>query len=158
LERDGFEKVGVNLIARTAGVDKDLIYRYIGGLDGPLTSFGESADVWWTIEEIVGEERAGPERGNLSAWCALALIRQEEALRRSPVTQQILLWELSQSNGLTRHLNELSEMCLQQLVRRVMEAWRARRRYPSPGGARPARRRFRVSRLAGPEHRQSAWY
>ena len=67
LERDGFEKVGVNLIARTAGVDKVLIYRYFGGLDGLLTSFGESADIWWTVEEIVGEERAGPERGNLSA-------------------------------------------------------------------------------------------
>lgn len=29
LEDDGFEKVGINLIARTAGVDKVLIYRIL---------------------------------------------------------------------------------------------------------------------------------
>ncbi len=121
LERDGFEKVGVNLVARTAGVDKVLIYRYFAGFDGLLTAFGESADIWWTVDEIVGEDLPAPQRGNLAAWCSLALMRQVEALRRRPVTQQILLWELSQSNGLTRQLNSLRDARMQQLVRRVIE-------------------------------------
>lgn len=121
LERDGFEKGGVSLVARTADVDKVLIYRYFAGFDGLLTAFGESADIWWTVDEIVGEELASPPRRNLSAWCSLALARQVEALRRRPVTQQILLWELSQSNGLTRHLNQLREASMQQLIRRVIE-------------------------------------
>ncbi len=63
LEISGFQKVGVNLLARTAGVDKVLIYRYFGGLDGLLSAFGESADIWWTVDEIVGDETAGPEQG-----------------------------------------------------------------------------------------------
>ena len=67
LEISGFQKVGVNLLARTAGVDKVLIYRYFGGLDGLLSAFGESADIWWTVDEIVGDETAGPEQENLSA-------------------------------------------------------------------------------------------
>jgi len=44
-----------------------------------------------------------------------------DALRQRPVTQQILLWELSQSNGLTRKLNELRETRTQPLVRRAIE-------------------------------------
>ena len=121
LERDGFEKVGVNLVARTASVDKVLIYRYFGGLDGLLCAFGESADIWWTVDEIVGGDLPGPPQETLSDWCVLALTRQVEALRRRPVTQQILLWELSQSNPLTRYLNQLREARMQQLVRRVIE-------------------------------------
>ncbi len=121
LEDDGFEKVGINLIARTAGVDKVLIYRYFGGLDGLLAAFGESADIWWDVDEIVGEHLAKPKHETLSYWCALALARQVSALRRRPVTQQILLWELSQSNALIRHLNQLREERMQQLVRRVIE-------------------------------------
>jgi AcrR family transcriptional regulator len=121
LEHDGFEKVGVNLVARTASVDKVLIYRYFGGLDGLLAAFGESADIWWTVDEIIGGDLPGPKQDTLSAWCILALTRQVEALRQRPVTQQILLWELSQSNALTQHLNQIREERMQQLVRRVIE-------------------------------------
>ena len=32
LARDGFAAIGVNAIAKQAGVDKVLIYRYFGGL------------------------------------------------------------------------------------------------------------------------------
>jgi AcrR family transcriptional regulator len=121
LERDGFEQVGINEIARTAGVDKVLIYRYFGGLDGLLERFGESADIWWTVDEILGESESHRIDDNLPALCKKALTRQVEALRTRPIAQQILLWELCQSNGLTRKLNELRDTRMQQLVRRVIE-------------------------------------
>lgn len=121
LEQDGFEKMGVNVIARRAGIDKVLIYRYFDSFDGLLSAFGESADIWWTVDEIVGKELPGPARESLSGWCSLALARQVEALRRRPTTQQILLWQLSQSNGLTKQLNELREKRMRQLVHRVIE-------------------------------------
>ena len=34
ITEEGFSKIGINKIARTAGCDKVLIYRYFGGLDG----------------------------------------------------------------------------------------------------------------------------
>jgi hypothetical protein len=98
-----------------------LIYRYFGGLDGLLGAFGERTDIWWEVDEIVGEELPGPQQNTLSAWCILALTRQVEALRQRPITQQILLWESSQSDALTKHLNQLREVRMQQLVRRVIE-------------------------------------
>ena len=33
ITEEGFSKIGINKIARTAGCDKVLIYRYFGGLD-----------------------------------------------------------------------------------------------------------------------------
>ena len=38
----GFTELGINAIARVAGCDKVLIYRYFGGFDGLLQSFAES--------------------------------------------------------------------------------------------------------------------
>ena len=63
----------------------------------------------------------GPQQNTLSAWCTLALTRQVGALRQRQITQQILLWELSKSDALTKHLNQLREVRMEQLVRRVIE-------------------------------------
>lgn len=41
LERQGFGGFGVNAVARAAGCDKQLIYRYFGGLDGLVRTMGE---------------------------------------------------------------------------------------------------------------------
>jgi len=53
IDRDGMGKLGVNAVAREAGVDKALIYRYFDGLPGLLRAFGESADFWPTVEEVL---------------------------------------------------------------------------------------------------------
>src|SRR6185295_11786660 len=37
----GFRSFGVNAVARAAGLDKQLIYRYFGGLEGLVAAVGE---------------------------------------------------------------------------------------------------------------------
>jgi AcrR family transcriptional regulator len=46
LAGDGFENWGVNEVARRAGTDKVLIYRYYNSLDGLLTAVIQSTDFW----------------------------------------------------------------------------------------------------------------
>ncbi|MDZ7592579.1 MAG: helix-turn-helix domain-containing protein [Rubrivivax sp.] len=46
LARDGFGAVGVNAIARQAGVDKVLTYRHFGGLPERLRAWGERGPFW----------------------------------------------------------------------------------------------------------------
>jgi AcrR family transcriptional regulator len=41
LAEEGFAALGVNTLARRAGADKQLIYRYFGGLDGVLAALGQ---------------------------------------------------------------------------------------------------------------------
>jgi AcrR family transcriptional regulator len=58
LARDGFLAVGINAIAKEAGVDEVLIYRYFGGLPEPIAAWGTSGHVW-----PVGAELLGPDGG-----------------------------------------------------------------------------------------------
>ncbi len=55
LLEQGFPAVGINAIARQAGCDKVLIYRYFNGLDGLLTAFAETTELWWEVDEIITE-------------------------------------------------------------------------------------------------------
>ena len=50
--RDGLASIGVNALAREAGCDKVLIYRYFGDLDGVYAGFAAKSDFWWTVEEF----------------------------------------------------------------------------------------------------------
>ena len=55
LLEQGFPAVGINSLARQAGCDKVLIYRYFDGLDGLLMAFAESTELWWNVDEIITE-------------------------------------------------------------------------------------------------------
>ncbi|MGC9452373.1 MAG: TetR/AcrR family transcriptional regulator [Oceanipulchritudo sp.] len=52
LRREGFEGWGVNAIARTAGVDKVLLYRYFGSLEGLLEQLVRETDFWPDPEDL----------------------------------------------------------------------------------------------------------
>jgi AcrR family transcriptional regulator len=54
----GYPAVGINAIARQAGCDKVLIYRYFGGLDELLLAFAETTTLWWEVDEIINETAA----------------------------------------------------------------------------------------------------
>jgi AcrR family transcriptional regulator len=109
LARDGFFRVGINAIALEAQADKALIYRYFGGLPELLAAYAESASFWPSTEEMAG--------GTLEALAALPLeARWEKALyhyiaelRRRPLTQEILAWELSERNEVTARLEAVRE-------------------------------------------------
>ena len=55
LLQQGFPAVGINAIAREAGCDKVLIYRYFDGLDGLLQRVADNNDLWWSVDEIITE-------------------------------------------------------------------------------------------------------
>jgi AcrR family transcriptional regulator len=109
LAEEGFRALGVNALARAAGCDKVLIYRYFGGLGGLLAAYAEAGDLWWSVDEIIGDDLPPPADDTLEAWCALALARQVAALRRRPVTIQLLAWELIEPNELTSALTKIRE-------------------------------------------------
>ncbi|MBX3641616.1 MAG: TetR/AcrR family transcriptional regulator [Rubrivivax sp.] len=105
LARDGFGAVGVNAIAREAGVDKVLIYRYFGGLPELLQSWGASGRFWPSIDELLGPHPrlllALPAAERLAAFFE----RFIDALRARPLTIEILAAETVQRNELTAILD-----------------------------------------------------
>lgn len=107
LAREGFSGLGVNAVAREAGVDKVLIYRYFGGIEALLDTWGR--------ETLGGaaEDRPGPDAAAGAAGAAeraaAALLRFARGARENPHALEVMRWELVEDNALTRRLAELRE-------------------------------------------------
>lgn len=115
LSKQGFSRVGINAVARVAGVDKVLIYRYFGGLPQLLRAYATSGDFWPTMDELLGaplESFASP----LAAGVAV-LKAHLHGLRRRPITQELMRWELLERNQLTDELAKFREQQGKSLLR-----------------------------------------
>jgi AcrR family transcriptional regulator len=119
LAESGFQGIGINAVARRAGVDKVLIYRYFGGLPELLEAYAHESDFWWTVEEMVLEDDGPLQAQGPVAYLAVLLRRHVEALQRRPLTQEIMAWELTESNELTRTVALVRAARGHALVRRV---------------------------------------
>ena len=105
----GFTHLGVNAVARQAGVDKVLIYRYFGGLPGLIKAFGQEGDFWPSVEELAG--------GDIESFRHLPIEKKFVALghnflngiRKRPLTQEVMAWEMVERNELTEELEKIRE-------------------------------------------------
>lgn len=107
LSKEGFKGLGVNKVAREAGVDKVLVYRYFGGLPQLVRAFSRTVDFWPSVEELQGPDRSRllklpPDRQVAEFFKAFIA-----ALRKRPITLDILAWELVERNELTRQLEDV---------------------------------------------------
>jgi AcrR family transcriptional regulator len=121
LSRSGFRNLGVNAIAREAVVDKVLIYRYFGGIPELLRAYAEEGDFWPTAEELLAQFRGQLPQSN-EDLAATLLIEFGRALRRRPITQEILRWELLERNALTDALAHYREEQGMKLIRMIRDA------------------------------------
>lgn len=109
LARDGFGSVGVNAIAKEAGVDKVLLYRYFGGLPELLREWGASGRFWPRLADLLGD---APD-----AFLALPAAERYarffehfiDALRARPLTIEILAAEIAERNALAAILESERE-------------------------------------------------
>lgn len=101
LGRDGFASVGINAIAKLAGVDKVLIYRYFGGLPELLKAYGQSGTFWPRISDLLGEHPQRLLALPLAQRYSLFFDHFIDELRKRPVTLEILAQELRERNELT---------------------------------------------------------
>jgi AcrR family transcriptional regulator len=106
LARDGFRDFGVNSIAKEAGVDKVLIYRYFGGLSELLTAYAEEGNYWPTSAELIGDPSA-VKANSVADWLVYILTQVQMAIRKRPITLEILRWEIVDHNELTNQFAEI---------------------------------------------------
>lgn len=124
LLHQGFPSVGINPVARQAGCDKVLIYRYFSGMDGLLEQFANSRNLWWSADEIITQVKNT--ELSLPAYLEQLLKVHIQSLQSRPLTLEIMAWEMSASNPLINALHrERSEQGM-SLVKQV------RQRYHQP--------------------------
>ena len=116
LARQGFRAVKVNVVAREAGVDKVLIYRYFGGLPGLVKAFGHSGDFWPSAEELIGGDMQAFLALPLAERLVIAMRNYLRCLRARPLTQEILSWRFMERNELTEALDSVRETIGMQIM------------------------------------------
>jgi AcrR family transcriptional regulator len=109
LREGGVAALGVNALAERSGVEKVLIYRYFGGLEGLMTEYAKGSEFWPSLGEILGTEAellAEPDQARVAAKL---LGNYARALRQRPVTLDLLAWECAHRNPLTVALETVRE-------------------------------------------------
>lgn len=126
LAEDGFQNFGVNAVARRAGCDKQLIYRYYGGMDGLVDAIGFELARW--IEEKMP---VGGNAGFMLTYGDLVehmMMLFMQALRDDPLTRRIIAWEVSDNSPQVRRLSEARSRALGLWIEKV------RGKMPPPKG------------------------
>ena len=115
LAKDGFAGLGVNAVARAAGVDKVLIYRYFDGLDRLLEAYARSEAFFPSVRELVPDAEALaalPVEDRVAAVFRRDLV----ALRARPHTLEILASEVVARSPLHGPLEEARERLGLELI------------------------------------------
>jgi len=117
LVRLGPSGFGVNAVARAAGVDKQLIYRYFNGLEGLLEALGDRIAVWWQ-DQLSEDAPVDPATryGDVVERLALRLLT---IMRTQPLAQQAALWELTGDSAIVRPFSQAKARALGAWVARV---------------------------------------
>jgi AcrR family transcriptional regulator len=132
LREGGPAAITVAAVAARADADKVLIYRYFEGLEGLMAAYAAGSDFWPTLDEILGPDRAllaAPDHAHVAAQ---VLSNYAAALRRRPVTLDLLAWECAHRNALTEAMETVRERRSTELFAALAEAG-----FPL-GGALPA--------------------
>jgi AcrR family transcriptional regulator len=119
LLEQGYPAIGINAIARQAGCDKVLIYRYFGGFDELLLAFAETTTLWWEVDEIITETASECNAIKLPDYLQTLLNRYVAALESRPLALEIMAWEMSEQNNLTTALARSRSERGMELVKRI---------------------------------------
>ncbi len=101
LAEDGFSAFGINAIARRAGCDKQLIYRYYGGLDGLIDAI--ALDLAELFQTSMSDDY-GITFATYAALIEHLLLSLLDAFRRSDLLLRIAAWEVFDPSAVTIRL------------------------------------------------------
>lgn len=118
IEQHGTEKVGVNLIARTAGVNKVLIYRYFESVDGLMEQYVKSGEYTSTMaDEYIDNMNIVPpeERSKVLSELMQTFLGD---LRERKATRDLLRWEIGTGKSM---LSDARNQVATRIVEKVGE-------------------------------------
>lgn len=112
LAKHGFHKLGINLVAEEAGVDKNVIYRYFDGFDSLLHIYVEKQDYWLNAIKKHGETKIENHREFMKAM----MVEQFDTQMKNTELRELLIWELGDKQGFASNIAIKRELLSEKLV------------------------------------------
>ena len=102
IKETGMGGVGINAIAKRAGVSKELIYRYFDGMPGLMLAWMQEQDFWTRNPDLLAaDESSQRSPGDL----VLSMLRaQIDALSGNETLREVRRWELIERNEVSAPL------------------------------------------------------
>jgi len=121
LVKGGFAALSPSAIARAAGVDKMLIYRYFQGMEGLIAAVANGPDFFPTFEEICGGDPQKLRAKPLPERSAELLGNYVGLLRARPMALELMVWELVERNQFTAIMETAREEVGLRLTREIFD-------------------------------------
>lgn len=101
LAKGGFGALTPTAVAKEAGVDKMLIYRYFGDLPGLVEAVARAPDFFPSFEDVCGGDPAALRAMPVAERLAALFGNFATALMQRPGVVEMMVWELVERNALT---------------------------------------------------------
>ena len=111
LIKHGFARLGINVVAEEASIDKSAIYRYFGNFEGLLAAYIDKQDYWLqSIQQYTPKD-------NLTKELGKKLIREQfEALYNNEELQELIRWEIAEKGNLSAPITVKREIYSQGIL------------------------------------------
>ncbi|QXV63958.1 TetR/AcrR family transcriptional regulator [Mucilaginibacter sp. 21P] len=116
IRNEGHSGLGVNKIARLAGTDKKLIYRYFGSFERLLEAYVMETDYWMRFADHLHELKVPEGMEDVKSLLGDILKNQFLYFYEHKEMQQLILWELTVSSNLMRSVHRAREAKGQELL------------------------------------------
>lgn len=107
--RKGYSALRASKIAYVAGVSKTLIYRYFGNVQELFKTYIFQKDYWISMEGHVDELLEANKHDAGRELAKATLTSQMEYFRDSKEMQQIMRWQITEPNDISRSLADARE-------------------------------------------------
>ncbi len=108
ISQEGIAAVGVNAVAKKAGVGKPLIYKYFGGFDGLVRAWAAQSKVWGSDDDIFSALNENKSADPISVIRSY-MTQSATELRSKPIALQIMAQSLLGETDLTAGLEAAKE-------------------------------------------------
>ncbi len=116
IAKNGLDQIGINRVANHSGINKILIYRYFGGLDGLLRVYYDRTRPIVSVPPIDVDALREAPLADFFDVCYQYVIDEFRVLRQSPEAQEFLKADLISNNGLSSILADEKEAALLTMV------------------------------------------
>jgi AcrR family transcriptional regulator len=115
-QTEGYAGLGVNKVAKIAGVHKKLIYRYFGDFDGLVEAYILETDYWMQFSAHLRELTVPKDMEGVRRLLTQVLQNQFLYFQSNKEMQALIIWELSTGSVLMRSIHRMREEMGQQLL------------------------------------------